>query len=124
MFSCAGRKSDALIAHYRAETSGRLNLLLVLRPGDSATLNRIHRESENILLISKDSENPEAAAKRSAMLLDEICTVYSFRRIDFTDITAGMQPEELELQLLENELAIYNRLVLETDTGGIIFSAH
>ncbi len=123
--ACQSRETATLLSYYEAESSSRAVWLAGHSAGDSSIVNYFRRETSGIILLSKDSENPEASVYRAGRLLDTICAKFPIRRSDFTDITPEMSIDETELQLRENELGVLNRLVLlRSEKEGFIFSAH
>jgi hypothetical protein len=123
LLGCAHKKDHGDRAYYEEQVSLRLQALMT--DSTNRELPAVHEEIERIILVSKDQENPAAAVNLARTLFDSLCQTYGLQRSDFPDIEAGMAPEETELQLRENELAFFDRLVMKKNPGGgKMFTAH
>ena len=123
--ACKNRDAAVLLSYYSEESGKRAEWLAGHNTDDSAFIDYFRRETADIILLSKDTENPEASVFRASRLFDSTCARYAIPRSDFTDIAPGMSDEETELQLRENELGFLNRIVmLRSGKEGFIFTAH
>ena len=123
--SCAPREDRRMRAYFNDQWRERLEALRDVNSRDTATAKLLHLEVDKIILVSKDAENPSAAVALSRDLLDSYCANHGLTRSDFPDLTARMSPDEMEMQLRENELGILNRLVMnDSAASGRVFSAH
>jgi hypothetical protein len=122
---CAPSEDGQVRGYYRIQLRDRMDALRAAESPDTTTASELHREVEKIILVSKDAENPEAAIALCKSVFDRFCERHSLDRKDFPDLKRGMELDEMELQLRENELAFLNRLVMsDTTSAAKMFTAH
>lgn len=123
--ACAPHEDRRMRGYFNDQWRQRLGALRAAGSHDTSTAKLLHLEVDKIILVSKDAENPGAAVTLSKELLDNYCANHGMSRVDFTDLNPQMSPDEMEMQLRENELGILNRLVMNDSSGATrIFSAH
>lgn len=122
--SChSGGRNDARI-YYRSQMEGRLQELRAADSPDTAAARELIWETEKIVLVSKDIENPQAALNMHRDLFDRFCKSFGIKREDFPDPSPNPGSDEIEIQFRENALSFVNRLAMADTTRPHLFTAH
>lgn len=73
----------------------------------------IHSRFGDLLLMSKDHENLQAAVNLSNQYVSELCTKHQFNPSALNELNTGMSLSEISFLLKQNELNILNQVVLQ-----------
>lgn len=73
----------------------------------------IHTRFGDLLLMSKDHENLQAAVNLSNQYLNELCSKHQFNASALNELNTGMSLSEISYLLKQNELNILNQVMLQ-----------
>ncbi len=125
LHACGTSYQQELRQYYRQQVHNRITSLAGTDSIRAAGLEALNARIEKIVLISKDAENAVAAVNLANNLFDSLIAAHKFNGEDFVKLHTKMDLSETELQLRENALAYYNRLLMnEAVHEDVLFTAH
>ncbi len=77
------------------------------------SIDSIHQKFSDLLLISKDIENKNAAANLSNLYVADLCEHHQLNAFNLQKITSNMHSSEVSFLLKQNELTILNQILLQ-----------
>lgn len=80
----------------------------------------VEKKIGELILLSKDIENPGASVKLSNDYLDQLIKTYHLNQSDFKKIHAGMHVDDIASVLKQDEMALFNHILLQTGQDGAV----
>jgi hypothetical protein len=85
----------------------------------------IDKQVYNLILLSKDIENLKASVTKANAFFLEMSGKYNLNNLDFVRLTTHMHVNDIASTLKQNELNLFNQLILRYNPKGIVlFTAH
>ncbi len=120
-------KNTAVIQSFDKEIENRRAILNRLNMYDDSLAiisQAIHKEVQNLILLSKDVENLPACVNKGNQFFSKMAERYTLSPAHYTVLKHYMFPYELEVALKQNELAVYNQIIFNNGASEIqLFSA-
>lgn len=113
--SCAERDEENHERYLDAEISSRLSMFAQHDTSEEVVkrVKDIHRLAGQLILLSKDVENPGASVSRGNLYFNELAMENGFAYSALTKLHPGMSLDEISAAIKSNELYVLNCLSAE-----------
>jgi hypothetical protein len=127
LFSCETKDQTAKMEeNLNHEIQNRLNILKQLAHSDDSLASiyaSLHKESERLIMLSRDHENPTASINSANQYFGLLSRAIPSGTEGPMVLRSGMNPKEMQLAIKQNELWILNNLIfLQKDQEIKLFS--
>jgi hypothetical protein len=122
LFSCRDGRVKSDENYFAGQVGLRISHIKNMQGRDSLKeqVQKIHKHVNELILLSKDIENPGASVHLANSFFNEQAEKYNLIASDFREISKDHHMDEIAEALRQNELNLLNQLILKNDSSALL----